>query len=304
MAYTAIADIITPEVLGDQISAKFPDQLVLANQTNLVDVNGEFPMGAPGTQLKIPFWKRIGGFASMTEGTPLTTGKIQASAEFAIVERAGAAFAVLDTAELVSNADPVAEIAGQVARRAAEYVDNKLTSKLLNTPNSYDGSAVDMGGTATGLIGLKGIINAMLTLGDNQAALRNGGALIMHSKVKADLDQLGVIQNQYQSGMNFVKDGMVPTILGLPIVVSDLVIPSGVSNPAPKYYTYIVGPKALGLFYQRQVMVEFDRDILTKEDIISADVHFAAHLYGYDDNSSAVVAEQNKSIHAVLLKTL
>lgn len=54
MAITAIANIIDPEILADQVSAKYPSFLVLGN-TNLVRVNGDFPLGSPGTQFTIPY---------------------------------------------------------------------------------------------------------------------------------------------------------------------------------------------------------------------------------------------------------
>lgn len=292
--YTAISDIITPEVLGDQVSAKFPDRMVLAN-TNLVLVNSEFPLGAPGTKFKMPFFKRIAAFGDLTEGTAMQTNKIQAIAENATVVRGGGAFAVYDTSELVSKADPVSEIADQIARRAAEYIDAKLVAQLELTPNVF--------ATAGATIDQNAIINAMLTLGDNYGSLINGGRIIMHSKVYSDLMKLGVIQNQYQSGMDVLKTGMIPTLLGLPIEVSDLVTTATVSSVL-QYHTYIVGPESLGLIYQRQVMTEFDRDVLLQADVVASSVHFAAHLYGYDDVSSAVVYEQNKSIHAVKLTTI
>jgi len=76
MAVTAIADIVNPEVLADQISAKFPDQLVLGN-SSLVEVDSTFPLGSPGTIFSLPFWKRIGAFGSMSEGSSLTPGKVR-----------------------------------------------------------------------------------------------------------------------------------------------------------------------------------------------------------------------------------
>src|SRR5262249_54472766 len=123
-----------------------------------------------------------------------------------------------------------------------------------------------------------------------------------HSKVYGDLIKLGVIQNQYQSGMDVLKTGLLGTINGLGVMVSDLVTKATVSSVV-KYQTYIVGPGALALFYQRNVQVEFDRDTLSKEDVISADVHFAPHLFGYDDKNSAVAYEDNKSIHVVNIKS-
>lgn len=287
------------EVLADQVSARYPDMLVLGN-TDLVEVDGTFPLGSPGTKFKLPFWKRIGAFASLTEGTAMTPGKIQTGAEFATVQRAGLALEVLDTAELVSKADPVGEIADQIARRAAEYIDNSLVVQLQNTPNTFDQTNATFRTNANSLMDQNAVIKSMTTtLGDNFMKLLAGGKLIMHSKVYGDLVQTGAIQNQYQSGMDVIKTGMIPTLMGLPIILSDLVTVTSASTI--KYQSYIVGPAALALFYQRQVMVEFDRDILLLADVISSNVHFAPHLFGYDDVSTTVVAEQNKSIHVVNL---
>lgn len=297
MAQTQIADIINPEVLGDQISAKFPDQLVFGN-TNLVTVDSEFPLGSPGTQFKMPAWKRIGTFGDLTEGTAMTTGKMSSYAEYATVLRGGAAFEVLDTAELVSKADPVGELADQIARRAAEYIDGKLVGQLEHTPNTFDVSL--NANFANGTFNQNAIPAACTaTLGDNFAkVMSGGGVLICHSKVYGDLLQTGAIQNQYQFGGDVMRTGTIPTVMGLPIHISDLVT-VGTQSSKNLYHSYIVAPGALALFYQRQVMVEFDRDILLLADIVSSNVHFAPHLWGWDDQTTAVVAEQPKSIHAV-----
>lgn len=302
MAITKIADIIDPEVLADQISAKFPDKLVLGN-SDLVEVDSTFPLGSPGTKFKIPFWKRVATFSDLNEGTAMTTNKISTGAEHAVVVRGGVAFEVTDPASLVSKADPMGEISDQIARRAAEYIDEKLVVQLENTPNSFqqDVTQVDSKQTLTP----NAIITAVTsTLGDNFAALLGGGGVvILHSKVYGDLLKEGAIQNQYQSGMDVLRSGLIPTLLGMPVFISDRVTLGSASGGGTSYQTYVVGRGALALFYQRQVMVEFDRDILKKSDIISADVHFAPHLFGWDEDTTAVVAEQNKSIHAVEIKS-
>ena len=183
MSATVIANIVNPEVLGDQIAAKFPDFLVLGN-TDLVGVNTEFPMGAPGTVFKIPFWKRITGFSDFSEGATLTTNNITTSAEFATVLRGAAAWEVLDTASLVSESDPVGEISNQVARRAAEYIDGKLVAQLDNTPHLFDQNLVADQTNVNGTMDQNAIIRAMTRkLGDNHQRLLQGGWIIMHSKV-------------------------------------------------------------------------------------------------------------------------
>lgn len=298
MAITAIADVIVPEVLADQVSAKYPDHLVLGN-SSLVEVDGTFPLGSPGTAFKMPFWKRVAAFGALTEGTAMTTAKIQAAAEFAVVQRGGAAYEVYDTAQLVSKADPTAEVADQIARRAAEYIDAALVVCASATPN-LSNITITGGGTG-GIITQNSVMTALTsTLGDNYGNMLSGGAIFMHSKVYNDLIATGAIQNQYQSGMDTLRTGVLPTISGLPIILSDRVTISTVSG-TNAYATFIIGPASLALFYQRQVMVEFDRDILLQADVIAATVHFAPHLYGWDESAGAQAAEQAKTIHVVQL---
>lgn len=306
MAATLIANIIDPEVLADQIAAKFPQELVLGN-TSLVNVNSEIPLGAPGTRFKIPFWNRITTFSDMTENVPLTTNNITASAEFATVLRGGAAWEVLDTASLVSASDPLGEISSGVARRAAEYIDGKLVNQLDNSPNLFDQNLAGTQTNVNGTMDQNAIIKAMTTkLGDQHSKLLQGGWIIMHSKVYGDLLQTGAVQNQYQIGKsgpdNVIQGGTLAMVAGLRIHVSDRVTTNTVSS-IQQYKSYLVAPGALALFYQRAVQVEFDRDILAKSDIVSADVHFAPHLYGYDDATSAVVAQDNNSILVVRINT-
>lgn len=299
-AVTSIADIVNPEVLADQVSAKYPDMLVLGG-SGLVEVDTTFALGTPGTTFTIPFWKRIGEFGTLSEGTPLETKKITTGKEQTVVLRAGIALASYDTAALVSKSDPMTEISNQLSRRAAEYLDSQIVLKAAKTPNTLDASGTTY--NTAGTIEPNAIITGMIaSFGDNYGKIIGSGALVMHSKPFGDLMKLGLIQNVYQSGMDVLKTGTVPTLLGMPIFLSDRVTNSTVSS-VNYYQTYVVGPGSLALFFQRNVKVEFDRDILSQEDIIVATVHFAPHLFGWDDVSDAQTAEDKKSIHVLSIKT-
>lgn len=297
MAVVSIADVIVPEILQDQIAAKYPDMLVVG-QSGLVQKNPNYTMGSPGTAIKMPFWKRGGSFAAISEGVAMTTGKIDAGSEYALVERAGIAFGIYDTADLVTASDPHGEVSTQLARRAAEYLDAKLVGKCDKTPNTYSVAA-----TGAGTVDQNTFMDGMvLKLGDNYQKMLSGGVIFMHSKVYGDLIKVGAIQNQYQSGMDTLRTGTLPTINGLPIFISDRVTTATISSVL-NYYSYVVGPEALSIFFQRDVKVEFDRDILLQEDVIAATVHFAVHLNGWDDQGDAVAAQDNKSIHVVRVQS-
>lgn len=290
---TSIGDIIDPQVLADQMSAKFPQSLVFAN-TPVVQTDTTFPMGSEGTTFTIPFWKRIGTFGALTEGTAMTPSKVSAATERAVVQRAGKAIEIFDTAVLVSMADPVSEVATQLARRAAEYIDDSLIVAMEKTPNTVDISAV-----STGILDHLQITAALIAkLGDQHQKMLGVGRVIMHSKVYGDLLQNSAILNAYQSGFDTMKTGVVGTLMGLPVMLSDRVTVTTVSG-SPRYNTYIAGPGSLGLFYQRAVKVEFDRDVLLQADAIVSTVHFASHLFGWDDVSNAQAAEDTKSIAAI-----
>jgi hypothetical protein len=298
MAFTGtkLSDLIDPEVLADQIAAKFPDNLVFGS-TNLVEVNTDFALGSPGSAFTIPFSKRIADFADLVEGEAMVTSKLTTGKENAVVLRGGGSYETSDVAKLASMKDPMGEIAGQIAFKAARYVDGKLLAVANNTPNEHDFS-----GDSTGLLTPDVIADGMLKLGDQHQGLLAGGRIIMHSKVYGDLIKLDAITNVYQSGMDVTKTGMVPMIMGLPVMLSDRVTKTTVSG-VTDYNTYIVGPGALALYYQRQLLIEFDRDILTSSDIVAATIHFAPHMFGYDSLTSAVVAEDNNSIAVVKIIT-
>lgn len=298
MAYTAITNIVNPEVLADMASAKFPTELKISDPSNgLVVIDSSSALGTEGTIFTIPSYARIGSFGALVEGTPATPGNITTLKERAEVQRGILAQQVLDTAMLVGrNGDKVLdELSTQIARRAAEYVDSAVVAKLDNTPN-----VVDITASGAGTMTVDAVTDAMLKLGDQHTKM-GGGKLVMHSKVYGDLLKLGLIQNDYQSGIGAVRTGRIPVLSGFPVIVCDTVTTTAVTSPSTftRYNTYLVGPNALGLFYQKQLNVEFDRDILLKSSILSADIHFAPHLFGVDSISAALIAQDARSVWAV-----
>src|SRR5574343_2036616 len=175
MASTSVANIINPEVLADQVSAKFPTNLLIAGQPGLVTVNTEFAQGTVGTVLTIPHWLRGGSFGTFTEGTAMTPGNLTTVREQTVIVRGGYAQQFSDVADMVTIPSIMDEVSSQMARRAAEFVDDKLIAKLDVTPN-----VVDISGTGDGTITENSVIEAMLKLGDQHSKLLAGGRLIMH----------------------------------------------------------------------------------------------------------------------------
>lgn len=253
--------------------------MLAIGNSGLVTIDREFPLGSPGTVFKIPFWKRASGFVDLAEGVAMTPDKITTGSETATVVRGGAAFEVLDTATLVSASDPVGALSDQIARRAAEYIDDKLIEQMELTPNTFDQTAAATRTNSSNTMDKECVTTALMKLGDNFYKALQGGWFICHSKVYQDLILTSAIQNEYQFGGNVAQTAILPMVAGLRVYVSDRVTTSAMSGSSNlAYKSYIVAPEMLALYYQRQVLVEFDRNVLKKSDIIAADVNFAAHL--------------------------
>lgn len=308
MAATTIANIINPEVLSEQISALFPEKMVLANTgAVLVDPAGLSGIQSGGDRVKIPRWKRVADFGNPTEGSAFTRNNITTDAEYAFVVRKGASYGVVDTAALVSQADPADEIRMQLAEKTARAIDASLVKTLsgaIPSANTHDPGVQTSG---TGLtIQYNHVIDAAVKLGDNMDELQ---VIIMHSKPYSDALKANLI--------TFVNGE--PFMLGKRVFVSD---GCPVSADTTKVYTnFLLGPQALYLAYQRNLLVEFDRDIEALIDIIAASVHYVPHLLGMSFTGTPAAAtgptdtelsttgnwtlkaQEAKSVRAVILKT-
>ncbi len=278
MPSTHISDIIDPEILTQQVSAQFPDKIRLA-EAGAVELNGQIAgIQRGGTMVKIPRWNRIGDFERKTEGTAFTVQKIDAVEELGVVVRRGAAYGVEDTASLVSLADPMAEVSSQLSEKAAREVHDALISVLVGAVPAAN-TAVHAAASGTKVTITADLVrDALLRLGDQFEDL---SAVVMHSHVFFDAHKAGLItySGQESGTAPALRMGQQPFLFGRPVFVSDKVF-LDTTQTFHRYDTYFLGRGSLLLAYQRDLLIEVDRNILVKEDVISADVHYVPHLLG------------------------
>jgi hypothetical protein len=103
---------------------------------------------------------------------------------------------------------------------------------------------------------------------------------VVHSKVVGDMMKLQEFKRADQlGGPGSLMTGFVGQLGSYPVYVSDRV---NVTVGTPNTYDNLILKKgALGLLFQRQLLVERFRDVLKKNWVISADVRFSVHLF-YD----------------------
>jgi hypothetical protein len=282
---TRIQDVLDPEIMSAVASAKWLNKSVLvASGAVVVDKNSEVNEG--GQKILIPRWNLAAGtWQAISESSGLETRRLTAEAEYGVVVRRGDAFSILDTAKLVSKQDPNAEASQQIADAVGYHVDSTLIHVLTGAVPS--GNVVSAPGA---VIDAADLVDLKVKLGD---AMDDISLLVVHSKQLGDLMKEGIVDWKAGAEM-FPGTGitkLIPTVAGLAVYVTDKV-PLGGGSPET-YRAFALAKGAMYLGYQRDVNVEFDRDILTKEDIISYDVHFVPHLFGMGWNSTGNPSDAN-----------
>ena len=271
MAVTTTSNVIIPEVLAAMISAEIPGQLALAGSDAVTVLDNL--KGGPGNTIKIPRWGTIGDFTEVAEGNAMPVVNIAATAATATVKKFARGVEVTDEALLASYDDPLKEVARQFARYAARAADRELITAA---------EASTLLHTASATITLNDIIDA---IGKWNDASVNISGLVVHSKVYRDLIKLAEFKTLTQKADLVIEKGVVGMVYGVPIRVSDAI--TTVAGSPNTYRNLLLKKSALGLWYQRNMNVETERDTIKRTTVITADSIFATAMF--QDNPLPVV---------------
>lgn len=280
MPATQLDDVFDAEVATRTASAEFPEKLALG-----------FP-GAPmvrnldplirgtkiGSRVKFPRWKPLGAMSAFEQGGTISTEKLEEEIDTAVVQAGAKGVEIEDWADLNSEGDGSAEAGRQFSELSARYVDSELVTEA---------GTAELSSTAGGTPTWSNFIDAIIdNWGDN--ALEQVGGIVVHSKVMGSLMKLTEFIRKEELGpeMGLNVRGFIGVLGTYPVFVSDRV---NVNSGSPDTYDNLICKQgALGLKFQRMLLVETDRDVLAKSDILAADVRFAVHLL-YGDPQPVIV---------------
>lgn len=263
MAVTTTSNVIIPEVLAAMIAAEIPGQLALAGSDAVTVLDNL--KGGPGNTIKIPRWGTIGDFTEVAEGIAMPVVNIAATAATATVKKFARGVEVTDEALLASYDDPLKEVARQFARYAARAADRELITAAETSSLQH---------AAAGTITLNDIIDA---IGKWNDASVNISGLVVHSKVYRDLIKLAEFKTLTQKADSVIEKGVVGQVYGVPIRVSDSI--TTVAGSPNTYRNLLLKKGALGLWYQRNMNVETERDTIKRTTVITADSIFATAMF-------------------------
>lgn len=252
---TKIADLINPQVLADMVSAELPNAITFAP----LAVVGTKLEGRAGNTLTLPKFGYIGDAAEVAEGDDIPVAKMTTSETEVTIKKAGKGVELTDEAVLNGYGDNVGEAKAQIVMALANKIDNDMLAALKTSTL-----------TASGAMTVAGLITAKAKFGEK---VNQPSVLVVNSanyvKIAADIVSL-------ENTDKVLMDGVVGKVAGMQVAISDKLT-------ANEFYIVAVG--ALGLEYKRRVLVETDRDIISKTNVITGDVHYATYLR---DESKAI----------------
>ena len=252
---TKIADLINPQVLADMISAELPNAITFAP----LAVVGTRLEGRAGNTLTLPKFGYIGDATEVAEGEDIPIAKMTTSETEVTIKKAGKGVELTDEAVLNGYGDNVGEAKAQIVMSLANKIDNDMLASLKTSTL-----------TASSSMDVEGLITAKAKFGEK---VNQPSVLIVNStnyvKIAAAIVAL-------ENTDKVLMDGVVGKVAGMQVAISDKL-------SATEFY--IVANGALGLEYKRRVLVETDRDIISKTNVITGDVHYATYLR---DESKAI----------------
>ena len=267
--------------------------------------NSALDCRAGGVRVRVPFFQPISPTEEVIEsnntwGTSgagyLTPQKITADEQIMTILHRGFSYAVDDLSSLGSGADPMAAIRSYLTRAILKLRTSTLLAQLegLFDTALADNSLPKCSGSSapdeTNYLTAQVFAEARAKLGERGGDIT---AVAMHSSVYYYLVQVGALTFSSDSlttggaiqwgggGINLRNDD-VAYFMGARVIVDDMLTPlnEGESGEYPCFPVYAFGGGVINEGVQQELRTEVDRNILSKQDVMSLDYHYGMHVMG------------------------
>jgi len=237
-------------------------------------------VGTPGDSVDMPFWAYIGDADVLTEGVAMTPVAMSMSSDRATIVERGKAIELTDNAIMNALGNPNDQARVQLALSISRRIDTDLrvaavathTSSGADDPFKTTAPLLFAGGA--NVLSWAAFVDAITVMGDDYDP-NEMAAIIIHSKQRGDIMKDSQFTDVSKFGADAVTlRGEIGKIGLVPVLVSDRT--TVVTGTPDTYKSLIIAKGALSLKYKRQAIVETDRDILTRTNLITTNVHYAA----------------------------
>lgn len=276
MATTTTADLIIPEIWADAVAPKILGRAVM---TQLATVDNDLA-GQPGDTIIFPKWAYIGDADDLTENVAMDTTALAMTDSRATIKEAGKAVELTDTATLTALGQPDSQVQTQLALSVARKIDSDLRKAAEVTETQEDSKGVSHTyaplkvATTADRLSWAALVAGFALLGDEYDPSNIGG-LVVHSAQYASLllDPDFISADKFGAGSVLLR-GQIGAIGTIPVFISDRTTKTG-TGADTVYNALLILKGALALKYKRQPIVEKDRDVLKRTNIVTTNVHYA-----------------------------
>ncbi len=300
-----LADIVKRNNLSRYVSEAIKERSLFVKSGAVVR-NSLLDSKEGGTRIQVPEFNPVAPTEEVMTGAAnwgtstagyLTPQKIGTGTQIASIIHRGFAYAVDDVAVLAAGEDPMLHIRNQLADAINKLNSQRLFYQLHGLfGTALSGNALDLGKAAG-----SGAAEANYLTGSNVAQARallgergdELDTLIVHPNVGFYLYQVGLLTFSTSSltsggavtwggGGAGIDARSIGQFAGLNVIMDSQVnaVQPGSSGHIKEYYCYLVKSGTILEGVQQDLRIEADRNILSKQDVLSVDYHTCYHVMG------------------------
>ena len=320
-----LADIVKRNNLSTYVSEAIKERSLFLKSGAVVR-NSLLDAREGGTRIQVPEFNPVSPTEEIMDGTAtwgtstagyLTPQKIGTGTQIASIVHRGFAYAVDDVAVLAAGEDPMLHIRNQLADAINKLNSARLFSQLAGlfgtalSSNALDKAvAAASGGAEANFLTAATVAEARSVLGERGEEL---DTLVVHPSVAYYLYQVGMLTFSTSAlaasgavtwGGGGVGIGAreVGEFAGMRVVVDSQVntVRPGTATHISEFRCYMLKSGTIMEGVQQDLRIEADRNVLSKQDVLSVDYHGAYHVMGTkwtdagDNPTNANLATANK----------
>jgi len=300
-----LADIVKRNNLSTYVSEAIKERSLFLKSGAVVR-NSLLDAREGGTRIQVPEFNPVSPTEEIMDGTAtwgtsnsgyLTPQKIGTATQIATICHRGFAYAVDDVAILAAGEDPMMHIRNQLADAINKKNSERLFSQLAGlfgtalSANALDlGVAAASGADEDNFLSAAAVSRARALLGERGDEL---DTLVVHPTVGFYLYQVGMLTFStsalaasgavtWGGGGVGVGARSIGEFAGCRVIMDPAVntVAPGTSSHQIEFYCYLTKSGTILEGVQQDLRIEADRNVLSKQDVLSVDYHTAYHVMG------------------------
>ena len=307
-----LADIVKRNNFSAYVSEAIKERSAFI-QSGAVVRNALLDATAGGTRIQVPEFNPIAPTEEIIDGTAswgtsnngyLTPQKIGTGTQIATICHRGFAYAVDDVAVLAAGEDPM----GHIRNQLADAINKLNSTRLFYHLHGLFGTALSANALDLAVAASSGAAEAnyltAATVARGRSLLGERGeeldTIVVHPSVAYYLYQVGMLTFstsalstgtgiQWGGGGVGITDRSVGQFAGMNVVVDSSVnsVVPGSSGHIKEFYCYLIKSGTILEGVQQDLAIEAERNVLSKQDVISVDYHSTYHIMGTKWNDAS-----------------